>query len=248
MALFKVFLSSPFRGLMDKRRLIHKAVEKACSAIGIVKMESRPPTDELSAKACLNELRKCNIYLGILSSTYGTVIPREQLEDAEGPNAYKYYGLSYTYYEFKKAGELDIPRIVFLQTVEDEGCLPSELREFRSEVQRNVTPSYFEEDRLQELTCQVVESLRQRIPEWICEGKLRLPSFYGRLDILGELYGLLTDERMLNNTLCIHGVGGIGKSALAEALMLLLSVRGYKISKLRSIGGRKPASSLLQIT
>ena len=233
---FKVFLSSTFRDLRDEREIVWKAVDEVCYAIG---MERFPADEKCSLEVCLENLEECNIYVGIIGSRYGSIIPEDQLRKVEGENAEKYRGLSFTHYEFRKAGELGIPRAVFIMSGE---AADNRVVEFRKEIEASFSPNYFSS--LNELKGRIEEFLREQIPKWVCKGKLGLPGFYGRGEVLGELYGRLTSETEVFRTVNVFGVGGIGKSALVEALLLLLAVRGYNVWEVRSVTGRETRFSV----
>ncbi|MGC9015130.1 MAG: NB-ARC domain-containing protein, partial [Thermoproteota archaeon] len=168
---------------------------------------------------------------------YGTIIPEEQLKEVEGENAKNYKGLSFTHYEFKKAGELGIPRAVFIKSEESK-----EVEEFREEIEKSVSPTYF--SNLSELREKVEDFLKEKIPEWVFEGKLKIPGFYGRKNELSELYEKITNEKQRCSIVNIFGIGGIGKTALAEALLLLLSIKGYNVWEVRSDEGRETTFSV----
>jgi hypothetical protein len=232
---FNVFISSTYRDLKEEREKVIEVVDKVCNAIG---MEKFLPDEKSTLKVCLEYLEKCNIYIGIIGSSYGSIIPEDQLKEVEGENYEKYKGLSFTHYEFRKAGELGIPRAVFILDKETE---IEELGKFKEEIKNSVSPTYF--SNLDELIEKVENSLRGRIPEWVFEGKLRIPGFFGRENELRELYENLTDEKQIFSVINVFGVGGIGKTALIEALLLLLSVKGYLTWEVRSTEGRETTFS-----
>jgi hypothetical protein len=232
---FNVFISSTYRDLKEEREKVIEVVDKVCNAIG---MEKFLPDEKSTLKVCLEYLEKCNIYIGIIGSSYGSIIPEDQLKEVEGENYEKYKGLSFTHYEFRKAGELGIPRAVFILDKETE---IEELGKFKEEIKNSVSPTYF--NNLDELIEKVENSLRGGIPEWVFEGKLRIPGFFGRENELRELYEKLTDERQIFSVINVFGVGGIGKTALIEALLLLLSVKGYLAWEVRSTEGRETTFS-----
>ncbi len=232
---FNVFVSSTYRDLKDERELVIKAVKEVCNAIG---MEKFFPDEKCILKVCLENLKKCDIYIGIVGSRYGTIIPEEQLKEVEGENAKNYKGLSFTHYEFRKAGELGIPRAVFIKSKESK---EKGVEEFREEIKNSVSPTYFSD--LSELREKVEGFLKEKIPEWVLEGKLKIPGFYGRKNELCELYEKITNEKQRCSIVNIFGIGGIGKTALAEALLLLLSIRGHLVWEVRSSEGRETTFS-----
>jgi len=212
-----------------------------CSVIG---MEMFLPDEKCVLKTCLENLRKCDIYVGIIGSSYGSIIPYEQLVEVEGEKAEDYKGLSFTHYEFRKAGELDIPRAVFIMGDSEANIEDGAMRRFREEVAASISPVWFGD--LDELGNKVKRFLREQIPRWVCEGTVKLLGFYGRRGVLKELYEKIVDEREICSTVNVCGVGGIGKTALVEALLLLLSIRGYQVWEIRRVGGRETTFSVPQ--
>jgi hypothetical protein len=251
---FNVFVSSTYRDLKEEREKVIEAVEKVCKAIG---MEKFLPDEKSTLEVCLGNLKKCDIYIGIIGLRYGSIVPENQLKEVEGKNYEKYKGLSFTHYEFRKAGELRIPRAVFivneetiLKEVKDSISSANSLNEAMekaksslkaneliAEVKASVSPVYF--SNLDELDEKVGNFLKERIPEWTLKGTLKIPGFYGREGELRELYEKIIDEKQVCSIVNVFGIGGIGKTAFVEALLLLLSIKGYLVWEVRSAEGRE---------
>lgn len=70
-------------------------------------------------------------------------------------------GLSFTHYEFRKAGELGIPRAVFIMSVKGER-VEDRVVKFREEIEGPISPVWF--DNLDELENKVEMFLRGQIP------------------------------------------------------------------------------------
>jgi nucleoside-triphosphatase THEP1 len=226
---FKVFISSTYRDLKEERKKAYEAVGKVCEAIG---MEKLLPDDKTTLEVILRELKKSNIYIGIIGSRYGTIVPESQLKTVEGENYKNYEGLSYTHYEFRKAGELGIPRAVFVLDCE---CRDEQTKKFLEEI--DILKSYF--NSVDELNEKIEKFLREKIPEWVLEGGLRIPGFYGRKEELRKLYNEITGEEEVCSVVNVYGVGGIGKTAFAEALLFLLSIKGFYVFEVRLEEGRE---------
>ena len=98
-------------------------VERAISAAGhvIVDMEDFPAADQPAAHLCMDRVRGCEVYVGVLGTRYGSPV-RDKPE------------LSYTELEFDTATEAGLDRLVFLldTDADDVGIPPSRLidREF----------------------------------------------------------------------------------------------------------------------
>ena len=79
------------------------AVERAISAAGhvIVDMADFPAADRPPAQLCVDRVRGCRVYVGVLGTRYGSPV-RDQPE------------VSYTELEFDTATEAGLDRLVFL--------------------------------------------------------------------------------------------------------------------------------------
>ena len=79
------------------------AVERAVSAVGhvIVDMADFPATDQPAAQVCVDRVRGCDVYVGVLGIRYGSPV-RDKPE------------VSYTELEFDTATAAGLPRLVFL--------------------------------------------------------------------------------------------------------------------------------------
>src|SRR5580700_7487370 len=79
------------------------AAERAISAAGhvIVDMADFPAADQVPAQLCVDRVRGCRVYVGVLGTRYGSPV-RDQP------------GVSYTELEFDTATEAGLPRLVFL--------------------------------------------------------------------------------------------------------------------------------------
>ena len=99
------------------------AVERAISAAGhvIVDMVGFPAAGQAPASVCVERVRGCGVYVGVLGTRYGSPV-------RDSP------GMSYTELEFDTATEAGLDRLVFLldADAEDVGIPPSKLidREF----------------------------------------------------------------------------------------------------------------------
>jgi hypothetical protein len=96
---FNVFVSSTYRDLKDERERVIEGVEKVCKAIG---MEKFLPDEKSTLEVCLEHLRKCDIYIGIVGSRYGSIVPENQLKKVEGENAKNYVGLLSRLWSWRK--------------------------------------------------------------------------------------------------------------------------------------------------
>ena len=79
------------------------AAERAVSACGhvIVNMADFPSASQPPAQLCIDRVRGCDVYVGVLGTRYGSPV-RERLE------------VSYTELEFETAADADLPRLMFM--------------------------------------------------------------------------------------------------------------------------------------
>jgi hypothetical protein len=79
------------------------AAERAISAAGhvIVDMADFPAADQVPAELCMERVRGCRVYVGVLGTRYGSPVRDKP-------------GVSYTELEFNTATEAGLPRLVFV--------------------------------------------------------------------------------------------------------------------------------------
>jgi Domain of unknown function (DUF4062) len=90
------------------------AVERAISAAGhvIVDMKDFPASTQPPAELCAERVRGCDVYVGVLGTRYGSLVPDKLL-------------VSYTELEFDIATESRLPRLMFLlDTAADNVGIP----------------------------------------------------------------------------------------------------------------------------
>jgi hypothetical protein len=202
------------------------AAERAISAAGhvIVDMVDFPAADQPSAQLCMDRVRGCDVYVGVLGTRYGSPV-RDKSE------------VSYTELEFDTATEAGLDRLVFVldEDAADVGMPVSALIDrqfgarqdaFRRRVQDGglVTGSFGNPAALGQL---VERSLRELASARDRPGPLPLgsvlrvwsvpahnPGFAGRDDLLAAVRDqLLAGDRAVVQAL--HGMGGVGKTQLA---------------------------------
>jgi hypothetical protein len=200
------------------------AVERAVSAAGhvIVDMADFPAADRLPAKLCAEQVRRCDVYVGVLGTQYGSPV-RDRPE------------VSYTELEFDTATEAGLPRLVFLLDTgaADVGIPPSGLIDlkfgvrqeaFRSRVQESglVTGSFASPAGLGQLVERSLRELAAQSPSlWSRERARRVwniparnPGFTGRDGLLAAVRDrLLAGDRAVVQA--FQGMSGAGKTQLA---------------------------------
>lgn len=161
---FKIFLSSTLKDLVDERQ----AVEQVLVALGeqFMGMEYFFSREETALETCLTEVTQAQMLILIVGQRYGTT-------DADG--------ISYTEHEYLRAGELGIPRLVFLQ--EDESAPESKrdsepskqasLKRFRANLQKQHTVSFFKDEK--DLKLAVSFTLHREFNQLSARGVIRRP-------------------------------------------------------------------------
>lgn len=135
----KVYVSSTVLDLKAEREaVIHWLI-----AADHQPVHSYVADGETVRDSCLADIARCDLYLLILGHRYGYVPERDNPE-----------GLSITQIEFRRAGELGLPRIALLRTsVPDiqltdllDPARNQRLQAFQSEVRQSVRPAEFKDE------------------------------------------------------------------------------------------------------
>ena len=219
----RVFIShtSELRDFPEARSYV-TAVERAVSAAGhvIVDMLDFPAADQLPARMCVERVRGCDVYVGVLGTRYGSPV-RDRPE------------VSYSELEFEAATEAGLERLVFVldEGATDVGIPLSALLDrefgarqaaFRRRVQDGglVTGSFANPDILGRLVERSLRELAAKYPG-PSEQALRVwnipahnPGFTGRDGLLAAVREQLAagDTAVVQ---AVHGMGGVGKTQLA---------------------------------
>jgi hypothetical protein len=122
MIVHKVFLSSTWRDMADRRAAVLRAV-RLLDGFDVEAMEEfglrpQPPLD-----VCLMKVAGCNVFFGVLGAAYGSSPP------AGDP--------SYTEREYDEAERLGLPRLMVV--VDDEDVADPRQEAFRKRVMRDLT-------------------------------------------------------------------------------------------------------------
>jgi tetratricopeptide (TPR) repeat protein len=213
----KVFLSSTYNDLIEHRKAAHDALEQL--GLHVIWMEAFGARPVESTKACLDEIKDCELFVGIYAHRYGYV--------PDGKD------ISITEQEFNHAQKLGKPIFGFI--VDDdfiwhqkhwEHDKKAKLDAFLSKVKKQPVEFFTTPDNLaQSIASSVGHYLSEhpnpqspisnyQSPKPTGNTLPHQPYFFGRVDELKTISSALSPDSRTWGAL-IDGPGGIGKTALA---------------------------------
>ena len=238
----KIFISSTYEDLKDCREYVIKELKKLEPILTPICMEGFHSTDEIPHEVCIKRLNDSDIYILVIGDYYGSKIGKCKIKEKFGCKAKCNGNISYTHCEYRYAKSKNMPRMCFIlklrknnsenvkeNNIEDKNNDNNieKLKKFKDdEVKKSETVKYIKSNNYKK---ELVEEIRKGLPnnliKWMSEGRVRLPNFFGRTEELKKLFEAFNKY----DVLCITGVGGIGKTCLAEVLLSLKVIEGWNI-------------------
>jgi hypothetical protein len=138
----KIYLSSTYSDLKAHRKAVYDALRKLRH--DVIAMEDYVASDERPLQKCLNDVKSCDVYVGIIGWRYGFIPAKNNRQNK-----------SITELEYRQAIKSKIPRPVFLlgrnvrwpkkfrDSETGEGDTGKRIATFRAELEDEQTIDYF---------------------------------------------------------------------------------------------------------
>ncbi len=236
--MLKIFLSSTYQDLGEARSEILKTLDSAFEGVG---MEDFIPDGTSSHEICINDLKKSDIVIFLLSSNYGSLIDECQLkEQCKADCVMKKgtgdgYRISYTHCEYKTT----VAEGILHQTYKvldgwDTQDRP-ELKQFEEEFSKEMWTRIpdINDPTVVPLIC---KNLATKIVRWHTDDELNFKKFVDREDVLNEIID------NIDSKIEVWGIGGVGKTALIQVALLVQKLKGKNIVTIGTIKTYKSGS------
>jgi len=227
-------------------------MERLNEALVGVGMEGFYPDGKTSQEKGIEELKKSDAVIFIVSPYYGSLVKNCVIPGCKYENECKDFNISYTHCEFKIAQaenkpyqtylihkgwnlvdqlkDLQESELKFVKKFKDfEGMSDDDIRHYHKIAKQALK---FKEEvgikfckRIEDINDipQITEQLAENIVKWYSENKINLMDFFGRREQLKELI-----EKM-SESVEVYGIGGVGKTTLIHIALLIQRLKGKKI-------------------
>jgi hypothetical protein len=153
---FKIFISATYEDLLDERKNVLEAIRLI--KYQHITMEYFGADNRESIEVCLENVRKSDIYVGIIAHRYGSIVKGTEK--------------SYTQMEYEEAIKIGLPCYIYIKSdkvpvlpefIEKNPESMKKLNEFKDILKKNHTPNYFSNSN--DLAIKIVVDLSKRIKE-----------------------------------------------------------------------------------
>jgi len=221
--LLNVYISSTYRNIAEYRSKILDKLEAVFEDIGI---ETFIPNGSTSQETCISNLKQSDMVIFIISPAYGTILYeclcRENCQ-VKCLMKSKDSKITSTLCEFNIAKVEGIPHQTYLVLKDVE---EARLRKGTLIYEDLIASEYCYGvcvDEKPDIVDIIREHLANNVIKWYTSKKIRFNNFCNRRKELNEL----TDN--INRKVELHGVGGVGKTALVQVALLIQKLKGKNI-------------------
>ena len=213
----KIFISGTQDDMKPERDAVDRAVNTTTLSTGI-RAETTISQSQSPRTWIEQQIRECNIYIGVYSHRYGWVIPEEDVSATE--------------FEFNLARKLQKPILVWIRNLRDEEKVKADYSRQEKFLNRvsDFSSGHLRQvfDNVDELEKWVAAALGETFTEIIRRGTTpstskflvpfpHNPDFVGREKELNDLHEMLQQKQSIVGIrpTVLVGLGGIGKTQLA---------------------------------
>ncbi|GAG87377.1 unnamed protein product, partial [marine sediment metagenome] len=221
--MLKIFLSSRFRDLVERRANILNKLDTVFEGVG---MEDFIPDGSTSQEASIRNLKESDVVIFLIASSYGSLMDTCSLKNeckAECPMKAGKGRISYVHCEYKNAiAEEKLHLTYVFEEGFNDPDVKKEALDFEDEIGKEMWKPIqgITDDALVSL---IRNNLATKIVEWYTKKKLKFKQFCDREVPFSQLI------ENIDGQVEVYGVGGIGKTALIQVALLIQKLKGKNI-------------------